>query len=102
MSQFLRRAFCGGMLRVDPVGDRRSWRILGDRQSTKEPVDRARAVENAQHAFPTSSLDGAQNAPPTTVHRPSCFTNEEQMRKMTRLVKGGSRNYLPSSLRSDE
>ena len=39
-----------------------------------------------------SSLDGAQNAPPTTAHKALMgFTDEEQMRKMTRLAKGGSR-----------
>ena len=57
------------MLQVDPTSARRSWGILGGLFPTEEPVDRARAVENAQTAFPTSSLDGAQNAPPTTAHR---------------------------------
>ena len=39
----------------------------------RSPVDRARAVQNAQNAFRTSSLDGAQNAPPTRPTRhPRC------------------------------
>ena len=97
----VRRA-CGACYRsagLAIVAPAASWAVVDRR---KEPVDRARAVENAQDAFPTSSLDGAQNAPPTTVHRPSCFTNEEQMRKMTRLAKRDAQNELPSSLRSDE
>jgi len=43
--------------------------------------DRARAVENAQHAFPTSSLDGAQNAPPTTAHKAFLFITEEARKR---------------------
>ena len=58
-----------GIRQVDPTSDRRSWGILGRRRSPEEPVDRARAVENANGAFPTSSLDGAQNVPPTTAHK---------------------------------
>ena len=47
-----------------------SWAVVN---RPKEPVDRARAVENAQERVSHSSLDGAQNAPPTTAHRPSWF-----------------------------
>ena len=43
-------------------------------------MDRARAEENAPTAFPTSSLDGAQNAPPTTAHK-ACFFGTEEERK---------------------
>jgi len=43
----------------------------------RSPVDRARAVQNAQNAFRTSSLDGAQNAPPTRPTRhPRCEKRE--------------------------
>ena len=37
-------------------------------------------MENAQDAFPTSSLDGAQNAPPTTAHK-ACFVGTKEERK---------------------
>jgi hypothetical protein len=46
-----------GMLRVDRSGDRRSWGILNSRAETRQPMDRARPVENAQNAFPTRSLE---------------------------------------------
>jgi hypothetical protein len=56
-----------GRLRVNPSDDRGSCDILYSRAVTarladaRQPVDRARPVENAQNAFPTRSLD-AQNA----------------------------------------
>ncbi len=62
-----------GVVQVVSRADRRAWSLLRGRRSAEEPVDRARPVENAQHAFPTRSLDGAQNAPPTTLHRPYDF-----------------------------
>jgi len=40
------------------VADSASGTVELERRS---PVDRARAVQNAQNAFRTSSLDGAQN-----------------------------------------
>jgi hypothetical protein len=60
------------------VVSRASWTV-GDRP--RRPVDRARAVENAQNAFPTSSLDGAQSAPPTRPTRlSSSLVNEKERR----------------------
>jgi hypothetical protein len=56
-----------GMQQVNLSGDRASCRIWYSRADTarpddaRQPVDRARPVENAQSAFPTKSLD-AQNA----------------------------------------
>jgi hypothetical protein len=45
-------------------------------------------MENAKCCVSHSSLDGAENAPPTTAHKALLgFTDEEQMRKMTRLTK---------------
>ena len=95
-----------GDTQVDPTSDRRSWGILGRRRSAEEPVDRARAVENAHTAFPTSSLDGAQNAPPTTVHkadrfherRPKTYDDASPFDawRLTRLA------MVHPSLRSDE
>ena len=38
-------------------------------------------MENAESAFPTSSLDGAQNAPPTTAHKAFFFVTEEEERR---------------------
>ena len=67
-----------GIRQVDPTSDRRSWAILGRRRSAEEPVDRARAVENANGAFPTRSLDGAQNAPPTTAHKARRYSVSRQ------------------------
>ena len=50
-----------GMLEVDSVGDRRSWGILNSRANrarrlaeARQPVDRARPVENAQNACASS------------------------------------------------
>ena len=69
----------GGMLRVDPPADRRSWGILVARGIAEEPVDRAGPVENAgavltengsKNAFPTRSLD-AHSTRAHTLHRPS-------------------------------
>ena len=87
-----------GMPRVGPGRDRRFSGILSGRRSAKGAVDRARAVENAQDAFPTSSLDGAQNAPPTTAHRPCIYCRKNKRTKneepraitMTRVFQGGS------------
>jgi hypothetical protein len=77
------------MLQVGPARDRCSCGILGGRGSPNEPVDRARAMENAKCCVSHSSLDGAENAPPTTAHKALLgFTDEEQLRKMTRLAKG--------------
>lgn len=45
------------MLRVDRAAPRRSWGILDRRAHARQPVDRARPVENAQTAFPTRSLE---------------------------------------------
>jgi hypothetical protein len=38
-------------------------------------------VENAENAFPTSSLDGAQNAPSTTAHKAFFFVIEEERQR---------------------
>src|SRR5712691_600415 len=51
-----------GILQLDPTSDRRSWGILGGRRSAKAPVDRARAVENANRAFRASSQRLARSA----------------------------------------
>ena len=57
-------------------------------------------------AFPTSSLDGAQNAPPTTAHK-ACFigTDEERKRNDYNDVLHSRRlidnTDVPASLRSD-
>jgi len=74
-----------GIVGVVPTADRRSWSFRRGHRSPEEPVDRARPVENAQNAFPTRSLDGAQNAPPTTLHRPCyfCLSLKKEQRKMT-------------------
>jgi len=65
-------------------------------------------VENAQYAFPTSSLDGAQNAPPTTAHKAFLFITEEARKRndydynnalhSRRLIDNTD---VPASLRSD-
>jgi hypothetical protein len=89
----------GGMLQVGPARDRRSCGILGGHGSPKEPVDRARAMENANGAFTTARWT-AQKAPPTTAHKALMgFTDEEQMRKMTRLAKGKLLTAVVASLR---
>jgi len=69
-------------------------------------VDRARAVENAHTAFPTSSLDGAQNAPPTTAHKAGFFGTEEERKRNDYNDVLHSRRLIdntdvPASLRSD-
>jgi hypothetical protein len=53
-----------GMLQVEPPHDRRSCGLLhgragrrGTSRRARQPVDRARPVENAQNAFPTRSLE---------------------------------------------
>jgi hypothetical protein len=58
-----------------PVGDRRSglWTV-------PEPV------ENAKNAFPTSSLDGAQNAPPTRPTRHSSSSLNKNERRATTMT----------------
>jgi hypothetical protein len=43
-------------------------------------------VENEQNTFPTSSLDGAQNAPPTTVHKAFFFVIEKEERRTTEMT----------------
>ena len=57
-----------GMLPVVRSDDRRAYGVLNRRADeawrladARQPVDRARPVENAQNAFPTRSLD-AENA----------------------------------------
>lgn len=78
------------MLRVGPACDRRSWGILDGRRSTKEAVDRAASVEIAQNAIPTPAWTAHRTRRPQRPTGPLVFTDEEQMRKMTRLAKGGS------------
>jgi hypothetical protein len=63
-------------------------------------------VENAQHAFPTSSLDGAENAPPTTAHKAFFFVTEEERKRNDYNDALHSRRLIdntdvPASLRSD-
>jgi hypothetical protein len=57
------------VLRVDRSDDCRSWGILNSRAGARQPVDRARPVENAQNAFPTRSLDGAEERAAHTLHK---------------------------------
>jgi hypothetical protein len=91
MSTLVRRATWGMLqVRLAIVAPAASWAVVDHRKSlwtVPEPM------ENATCAFPTDSLDGAENAPPTTAHKAVLgFTEEEQMRKMMRLsTKGGSR-----------
>jgi hypothetical protein len=84
-----------GMLQVDPSGDRRSCDLLNSRAEeaerladARQPVDRARPVENAQNAFPTRSLD-AQNASTRSTGVLLCGLmkkNKNESRKMMRLT----------------
>ena len=63
-------------------------------------------MENAQYAFPTSSLDGAQNAPPTTAHKAFFFVIDDERKRNDyndalhswRLIDNTD---VPASLRSD-
>ena len=57
------------------VTDRASGTVELEQRS---PVDRARAVQTAQNAFRTSSLDGAQNAPPTRLHKASSIWRKKK------------------------
>ena len=62
-------------------------------------------MENAQNAFPTSSLDGAQNAPPTTVHKASSFVflkkKEKRLQWRPSLRRLTDNPDALASLRSD-
>ena len=61
------RGYAGSIRR--PIGrPGASWAVV-DRWKRLWTVPEL--VENANRAFPTSSLDGAENAPPTTAYRPS-------------------------------
>ena len=77
---------------VDPTTDRRSWGLLGGRRSPEQPVDRAASVEIAQHAIPTPAWTAHSTRRPQRPTGPVGFTEEEQMRKMTRLPEGGARH----------
>jgi hypothetical protein len=95
----------GGMLWVGPARDRRSWGILAARSIAEEPVDRVAGVEIAQNAIPTPAWTAPRTRRPQRPTRPTCprFDEKKETRKMTRLQsEGGSRDELPSSLRSDE
>ncbi len=68
-------------------------------------MDRARAVENAQTAFPTSSLDGAERAA-HTAHKAFFFVTEEENKRNDYNDVLHSRRLIdntdvPASLRSD-
>jgi hypothetical protein len=82
----------GGMPQVDVARDRRSWGIVDGRRSTEEPVDRARPMENANRAFPTARWTAHRTRRPQRPTGALGFTEEEQMRKMTRLAQGGARH----------
>jgi hypothetical protein len=58
----------GGILQVDLTSDRRSWGVLGGRRSRMR-LWTVPELWKTHTAFPTSSLDGAENAPPTTAHK---------------------------------
>jgi len=63
-------------------------------------------VENAENAFPTSSLDGAQNAPSTTAHKAFFFVIEDEGERNDYNDALHSRRLIdntdvPASLRSD-
>jgi hypothetical protein len=72
-----------GIVQVISTDDRPTWGILRGPRLGEEPVDRARAVENAKSAFPTSSLD-AKNASTRSTGVLMVFDEEEKERKMTR------------------
>jgi hypothetical protein len=85
-----------GMLPVDSSRDHRSYSILNGRadaashrDEVRQPVDRARPVENAQNAFPTRSLEnrterGFPHAPQASSL--TLMKRKEQGRKMMRLA----------------
>jgi hypothetical protein len=77
------------MRQVDPARDRRSCGILGGPWITDRACGPCPSHGKRKWRVYHSSLDGAQTAPPTTAHKALMgFTDEEQMRKMTRLAKG--------------
>ena len=80
------------MLQVGPTVDRRSSGILGGRRLAEEPVDRAAGMEIAQNAIPTPAWTAPRTRRPQRPTGPLVFTEEEQMRKMTRLATGGARH----------
>jgi hypothetical protein len=73
----------------------------------EEAYGSCRTCGKRRSAFPTRSLDGAQTAPPTTLHRPSAFPvfrmkNEEH--KITALLDARRKEietaiFLVASLR---
>jgi len=85
----------GGMPQVDVARDRRSWGIVDGHRSTEEPVDRARAMENANRAFPTARWTAHRTRRP---HGPQALLrgkeNKERKNKrkaatMTPFTDGG-------------
>ena len=90
----------GEMLQVGPARDssllwhpRRSW-------ITERAYGPCPSYGKRKWRVSHSSLDGAQNAPPTTAHKALMgFTDGEQMRKMTRLAKGELLTAVVASLR---
>ncbi len=77
------------------VRPRTAWLVEGQRGLTGS-VSETKTVSYDQWGgldkpVHKSSLDGAQNAPPTTAHKALSFTDEEEMHKMSITSKGGSR-----------
>ena len=99
---------CGrfsGMRQVDLAPDRRSWGYPGGSSRRDDACGPCRRHGNRPERDSHPGLDGAKNAPPTTAHKAyfSSVDDQNKERKMTRLQsEGGSRDELPSSLRSDK
>jgi hypothetical protein len=79
---------CYGSARLALVAPAASWAVADHERACGPCPSYGKRRVRVSH----SSLDGAESAPPTTAHKALLgFTEEEQMRKMTRLTKGGSR-----------